>query len=572
MLNGFVEVAAGKHLHYVRHGVGPALVMLHASPCSAKVMAPLQDIFAPRWTTFAFDLPGFGFSDALDNAPLETAHLADAIAAAVRALGLQQVAAYGRHTGAGVAVEMALRHPDLISMVLTDGFPVFSQPYSTERLAEYLPPIVPRWDGSHLIWAWFRYREQHVFWPWDKALPNHRADTDVPPLDFLYRGAVELLEAGADYPVIYASAFRHAGLAMIDQVQPPVCYGNRPGDSQHKTMKLYPPTAWVQEFSRDPLEAAAQEQRVLASHPPRGIVPPHRTRVQLGVSAVMDYVTTPRGSCFVRGHGLDQPGAPLVLLPDLPGSVMLHDDILQALGRHRPVLAIDPCGNGRSVLSPERSVEVGLWADDVEAVLDAVGLDRVAVLALGTSAALALELAQRGRVIAIVLQSPPAGTPPGWAATYAPDLTPRPDGGNFLALWHHLRDQELWFPWFEQNPAHARPSFRIDPADLHERAVALLAQPTHYQPTWRAILSHPLDERLAQATVPVMIAYRTVDTFSGLHHRAATLAGAGRSVLLPNEAGEAAQLLDGWFSSVADGASARPALPDQMEGQAHAAT
>ena len=60
---------------------------------------------------------------------------------------------------------------------------------------------MPRWDGSHLIWAWFRYREQHVFWPWDKALPNHRADTEVPPLDFLYRGAVELLEAGADYPV-----------------------------------------------------------------------------------------------------------------------------------------------------------------------------------------------------------------------------------------------------------------------------------------------------------------------------------------------------------------------------------
>lgn len=569
MLNGFVEVAAGKHLHYVRHGEGPALIMLHASPCSAKVMAPLQDIFAPRWTTFAFDLPGFGFSDALDDTPLETAHLADAIAAGVRALGLEQVAAYGRHTGAGVAVEIALRHPDLISMVLTDGFPVFGQPYSDERLAEYLPPIVPRWDGSHLIWAWFRYREQHVFWPWDKALPNYRADTEVPPLDFLYRGAVELLDAGADYPVIYASAFRHPGLAMIDQVRPPVCYGNRPGDSQHKTMKLYPASAWVQEFPRDALEAAAQEQRVLAMHPPRGTVPPHRTRVRLGMSSVMDYVATPQGSCFVRGVGLDRTGTPLVLLPDLPGSVMLHDDIVQSLGRHRPVLAIDPCGIGRSVFSPERSVGIELWANDVEAVLDELGLDRVAILAVGTSAGVALEVARRGRVTAAVLQSPPVGTPPAWAEIYAPDVTPRADGGNFLALWHHLRNQELWFPWFEQNPAHARTSFRIDPDKLHERAVVMLAQPTHYRPTWRAILSHALDEQLARASVPVMIAYRADDIFAGSRDRAATLAGAGPAVLLPDEAGKR---LDAWFSSAADAASAHRDAPTRVEGQAHAAT
>jgi hypothetical protein len=33
------------------------------------------------------------------------------------------------------------------SMVLTDGFPVFANPYSDERLAEYLKPIEPRWDG-----------------------------------------------------------------------------------------------------------------------------------------------------------------------------------------------------------------------------------------------------------------------------------------------------------------------------------------------------------------------------------------------------------------------------------------
>src|SRR5689334_4753629 len=50
---GFVEVD-GRLLHYVRRGRGPALVMLHAAPCSAKVMAPLQAAWANDFTTFAF--------------------------------------------------------------------------------------------------------------------------------------------------------------------------------------------------------------------------------------------------------------------------------------------------------------------------------------------------------------------------------------------------------------------------------------------------------------------------------------------------------------------------------------
>ena len=162
---------------------------------------------------------------------------------------------------------MARRHPDLCSMVLTDGYPVFPAPYSEERLKEYLLPIKPAWDGSHLVWTWFRYREQHMFWPWDRPVIAHRADTDVPDVPFLYRGTLELLESGANYPTVYASAFRHPGLAVIDEVTVPVCYGNRPGDSQFKTVSRYPKTAWVQIFPRSGSEAAKQEREVLLKYP-----------------------------------------------------------------------------------------------------------------------------------------------------------------------------------------------------------------------------------------------------------------------------------------------------------------
>ena len=575
MLEGFVEVG-GKHLHYVRMGQGPAVVMLHASPCSARVMAPLQAVFAPRFTTFAFDLPGFGYSDMLDAAPLETSHLADAIAGGIRALGLAQVALYGRHTGAGVAVELAHRHPDLCSMVLTDGFPVFAHPYTPERLAEYLPPIVPRWDGGHLTWTWFRYREQHVFWPWDKASPQHRADCAVPDLEFLYRGTVEMLESGANYPAVYASAFRHAGLAMIDRVRPPVCFGNRPGDSQYKTMPLYPAGAWVQEFARDALEAAAEERRVLARHPAQGEAPAHRSRVRLGVPHVMDYVTTRDGQSFVMGCGLDRPGTPVLLLHDLPGSAVLYAAQVRAMGAHRPVLAMDLTGNGRSDQAPRDAVGIARWADQVADLLAALGIGRVVINAIGTASAVAVEFAARApeRVAALVLESPPA-IDAAWGAAhaeeYAPDITPARDGGNFLRLWHHLRDQELWWPWFAQDPAHARAAPRITLEALHARAVVMLAQPHHYRATWRAVLSYPFDAMLARITAPVMIGYREADLFARFRDRAARLAGAGNPVLLPDDAVAAARIVETWLSSVAGAEAGRPTPQARPEGRAHAA-
>ena len=537
---GFVEVE-GRRLHYVRMGEGPAVVMLHASPCSAKVMAPLQAILAARFTAFAFDLPGFGLSDPPPGETVETWQLADTIAGAIRALGLTQVAAYGRHTGAGIAVEMARRHPALVSMVLTDGFPVFAQPYSDERLAEYLPPIVPRWDGGHLTWTWFRYREQHVFWPWDRSVAAHRADTEVPDLDFLHRGTVELLEVAA-YRQVYASAFRHPGLAMIGEVTVPVCYGNRPGDSQHKTMKLYPPTAWTKEFPRDALEAAALECRVLAQHPAQGVVPAHASGIRPGADAT-GYVTTRSGEGFAIIKGAGRPGLPLVVLHDLPGSATLHADWIAAMAAHRPVLALDLGGNGHS---DAETVGVAQWAGEVEDLLAAAGVARAAVHAIGGAAVVGVELARRrpDLVAGLLLQSPPLGVE-SWTDR-VPDIAPAGDGGHLLRLWHHLRDQELWFPWFATTPAHARMvEPRIAPAALQMRAVAMMRQPRHYRAIWQAVLGYDLAEAMVRVTVPMAVTSHPQDVFAPCHERAAALCGSAPVDALA------------WISSVADADRAR---------------
>jgi pimeloyl-ACP methyl ester carboxylesterase len=88
---GFIDVD-GKTMHYVQRGSGPALLLLHAAPCSARVMEPLQAAWGTHFSTFAFDLPGFGLSDAPAGDPINLSDppgnapwgwIAGAVAAAV---------------------------------------------------------------------------------------------------------------------------------------------------------------------------------------------------------------------------------------------------------------------------------------------------------------------------------------------------------------------------------------------------------------------------------------------------------------------------------------------------------
>lgn len=514
---GFVTVE-GCRLHFVRQGRGPAAVLLHASPCSAKVMAELQAAWGREFTTFAFDLPGFGLSQAPANGEITIERLADMIAGAMRAIGIEQAALYGRHTGASVALELVLRHTELASMLLTDGLPIFAAPYTEQRLAEYLPAITPQWHGGHLTWAFFRYREQHMFWPWDAADLAHRADADLPDIDFLHRGTLELLEAADTYARTYRAAFLHQALPRIGKVTVPVYWGNRPGDSQYKTVPSYPEGAPVRVMSRDPELALREELDLIRRHEGTGTVPPHVSGFAAKTipNELHDYIETRHGPVHAWGLALGEQGTPLLFLHDLPGSFDLHSAEIDALAATRPVLAFDLGGNAES---PADAPTTALWREQVADVLDVLGWSQVDIHAQGTSGVLALSFGQShpGRVSKITLQSPPLLTAEEQEsfAAHVPDIGPGEDGGYLLRLWHHLRDQELWYPWFSRGHTARRSNEpRIDPARLTRHAVALLKQPRNYAPIWREVLSQDLCAAVSSCPVPVRIVTAADEIFA----------------------------------------------------------
>ena len=522
----FVNVE-GRRVHYSRAGDGPPVVMLHASPVSGKAMSLPQEVFAANHTAIAFDNPGFGLSDLLALEQPEIGDLADALAKTLDALGIAQTAVYGRHTGAAIGVEFARRYPERCSLALSDGFPLWASGVAEDRIKSYLTPIVPTWDGAHLTWIWLRYRDQFVFWPWHGRSADKRADQDVPDLDFLQRGALEFLEAGDGYRVGYAAAFRYKGLETISQVKVPACYGNRPGDSQFKTMAMYPPEAWTAEIPREAYPAAVAEREILGKHPAKGEVPPAIPCGDLPDRTTLDYVDLDDSQMLVRRFGEQDSRTALVLIPDLPGSTALHDDLIKALGRHRPVIALDPPGHGESDSAPGFEQTVESWAARVVEARDRLGVRRFHLLGMGTGATVAVEIAHRirSRVASLILNAPPSLAPGEGAALaprYAPSILPEWDGTHMARLWHHLRDQELWWPWFDRRRATMRRTDpRIGAEELTARVREAMKHPETYRPAWEAVLTYPLLARLAATAVPTVLMTAPGDLFARFIDQAA---------------------------------------------------
>jgi pimeloyl-ACP methyl ester carboxylesterase len=515
----FVTVGQ-RRVHYTRAGDGPAVVLLHASPCSAKVLRLPQEVFAGRFTALAFDTPGFGLSDPLPLAKPEIEDFADALAETLTALGVEHAATYGRHTGASIAVEFAARHPARCAMALADGFPVFSSKQAEDRLTRYLLPIEPKWDGSHLVWLWFRYRDQHVFWPWHNQSLAFRADADVPGAEFIHRGVLELLEAGDGYRIGYSAAFRHRGLAILPELTVPVCFGNRPGDSQFRTMAQYPPAAWTMEMPREALAAAAAERALLARHPARGVPPPAPLATPIAGRSTTNYLDVAGRQVLVRVIGDPRAAPPLVLAPHVPGSSALYERLIRELGATIPVVAFDPPGHGESESRADGAQAPEAWAEALWGVCDALGIGAAHLLGhnAGAATVVAAATARPDRALSVLLDGPialSASARAEFAPRWAPDTTPDWDGTHLLRMWHMRRDMALWFPWWARDPAHARTAEPQIGADrLQEELRETAKQPRSFAPAWRAAIGWPLRERLASLPHRVALLACETDLFA----------------------------------------------------------
>lgn len=139
ILRGYVPGRYGQ-LHYREAGTRggrPTLVLLHQNPSSSLEYEPLIAELARDRHVLAFDTPGYGMSDA-PPAPLDMAGYAACFAEALPLLGVADADGcdvYGFHTGALLAIELAIAAPGTVRRVIVTGLPMRSPAERADRLA-----------------------------------------------------------------------------------------------------------------------------------------------------------------------------------------------------------------------------------------------------------------------------------------------------------------------------------------------------------------------------------------------------------------------------------------------------
>ena len=128
-------------LYYEIHGAGHPLVLLHGAYMTIDMMAPLLEPLARQRQVIGVELRGHGRTGDADR-PFSYELMADDVAGLLRALDVPSADVLGYSMGGGAALQLAIRHPELVRklVVVSAGYRYDAMP--PEALAMF-PTITP---------------------------------------------------------------------------------------------------------------------------------------------------------------------------------------------------------------------------------------------------------------------------------------------------------------------------------------------------------------------------------------------------------------------------------------------
>jgi pimeloyl-ACP methyl ester carboxylesterase len=108
----------GAEIFYEIHGDGPPLVLLHGGVTPSTTFGAPLETMAKTHKVIAIHLRGHGLSTDTD-APWSSEVMADDVAAVLRQLGIGKARIMGYSLGAAIALQVAIRHPELVEKLVS---------------------------------------------------------------------------------------------------------------------------------------------------------------------------------------------------------------------------------------------------------------------------------------------------------------------------------------------------------------------------------------------------------------------------------------------------------------------
>jgi pimeloyl-ACP methyl ester carboxylesterase len=129
------------HMYYEVHGSGQPLVLLHGAYMTADLMGPIVGGLAATRQVIVPEMQGHGRTADIDR-PVTYEAMADDTAALIRHLGLEQADVFGFSMGGATALQVAIRHPELVRKLVVASAGYASDSMHPEAL-EVFPSITP---------------------------------------------------------------------------------------------------------------------------------------------------------------------------------------------------------------------------------------------------------------------------------------------------------------------------------------------------------------------------------------------------------------------------------------------
>jgi pimeloyl-ACP methyl ester carboxylesterase len=153
------------------------------------------------------------------------------------ALNLDRVDVYGTHTGAGLAVELAIAAPERVRSLVLEGVPLFDDDPTlvASVLEEYFVDLAPDRHGSHLVRAWNMVRDSALWWPWFRQRPDSERTTELLKEEVVQDRTEDLLGSLPYYWVAYRAAWTWRSTERLPLVRQDALVGSTPTDSLNRT-------------------------------------------------------------------------------------------------------------------------------------------------------------------------------------------------------------------------------------------------------------------------------------------------------------------------------------------------
>ncbi len=164
-----VETSGGR-MRAFSSGSGEPIVFVHGALVNANLWRKVVSLLAPDFRCITLDLPLGSHELPMPNADLSPTGLADLIAEAIGALGIEPPTLVGNDSGGGLSQIAVARHPDLVSrLVLTscdayDNFPprffdvlLWPTRYPALSRALFAPLRIRAMRGTPLAFGWLMH-------------------------------------------------------------------------------------------------------------------------------------------------------------------------------------------------------------------------------------------------------------------------------------------------------------------------------------------------------------------------------------------------------------------------------